>query len=98
MSTLRDNFDVRPISKGIKTRGSKHVVSNQIGKHIYHVGEHVELHCHDSIIHVKIIGSVNDHMIGEIIGFNENEKSFENMKAGQKITFDEENIFDCHED
>jgi len=98
MSKLREKFDVRPISRGIKTMGSKHVISNQIGKHVYHVGEVVELHCHDTVIHVKIVGSVNDHMIGQITGFDNGETVFENMKAGQKITFDEENIFECHED
>lgn len=98
MSKLRDKFDIRPITKGIRTVGSKHVISNQIGQHVYHVGEEVELHCHNAVIHVKIIGTVNNHMIGEILFFNDSLSEFEDMKAGQKITFDEENIFECHED
>jgi hypothetical protein len=94
---LREKFDIRPMSKGINAHGSKPVISNQIGKHIYHVGETVDLHCHNSVIHVKIIGSANNHLIGEIDHFNEKSIYFEDMKAGQKITFDDYNIFDYYE-
>lgn len=97
MSILREKFDIRPISQGIIPHGQKQVVSNQIGYHIYHVGELVDLHCHDAVIHVKILGKANEHLVGEIDSFNEDESSFENMKSGQKITFDEYNIFDCYE-
>ena len=97
MPTLREKFDIRPVSKGITGHGSKHVISNQLGRHVYHVGEIVDLHCHQTTIHVRIIGSVNTHLIGEIRGCNANEINFENMQSGQKITFDEDNIFDYYE-
>ena len=98
MPLLREKFDVRPIAKGITAHGTHHVEGNQIGKHIYHVGEVVDLHCHDTTMHVKIIGKANNHLIGQIRGFNEAESAFENMKVDQKITFDEYNIFDYYED
>ncbi|MCH2209418.1 MAG: hypothetical protein MK132_26640 [Lentisphaerales bacterium] len=97
MSVLREKFDIRPMTKGVMSHGQKQVVSNQIGYHVYHVGEVVDLHYHDSVIHVKILGKANEHLIGEIDSFNEDGNTFENMKAGQKITFDEYHIFDCYD-
>jgi hypothetical protein len=98
MPLLREKFDIRPINFGIKCHGSKHVISNQLGLHVYHIGEIVDLHCHSNTIHVKIIGEANKHLIGTIKGFSpKNDNKFENMKVGQKITFDEDNIFDCYE-
>ena len=99
MSVLREKFDVRPLFSGIKCHGPKHIISNQLGFHVYHVGEVVDIHCHKTIVHVKIIGEAYEHLIGSIESFSPGKKeSFENMKIGQKITFDEDNIFDCHED
>ena len=97
MPLLREKFDIRPLKKGVTPHGQKQVISNQIGYHIYHVGEVVDLHCHQTVIHVKIIGNVNNHLIGQIDSFNEDQNDFENMTAGQKITFDEDNIFDYFE-
>ena len=79
MPLLREKFDVRPITHGITPHGESHIVSNQIGKHVYHTGETVDLHCHESTIHVKIIGQINDHLIGQICSFNKHENKFENI-------------------
>ena len=96
MPLLRDKFDIRPLTKGISCQGATHIISNQLGKHIYHAGEIIDLHCQNVSIHVKLLGEVNDHMIGCIEGFTNDKDYFENMHKGQNITFDEDNIFECY--
>lgn len=97
MGSLRKKLEVRSLNKGINPHGTGRVLSNEIGEHIFHVGENVELHAEGIVLTCEIIGEVNTHIMGEIVKTSPPDHIKQEFTVGKKVIFDEENIFDFYE-
>jgi hypothetical protein len=97
MGSIRKKLDIRPLGKGIVPHGVERALSNEIGNHVFHVGDNVEVHSEGYVITCKIIGEVNSHIMGEVVNLSSPKDEENDFKIGKKAIFDEENIFEFFE-
>ena len=95
MSSIREEFDIRHLMKGVVFEGELHQVGNLQGVHEVHIHDLVDLHIDGEVMQCRILGKANEHIVGEIVAI---DFPHDFLKAGRKIVFDMDNVFVCHED
>lgn len=95
---IRELLEKRHMMKGISFSGEEHLSNNLLGRHDIHVGDDVQLKIDGKTLMVTVKGSANEHFVGELISANCRSTEIANLLNKTKlITFDEFNIFECHD-